>query len=81
MRDKTTYQYDYRWGVLIKCPPKGSPKIMDYGNPVWRDFGPDDEPYERAIYLGQGCWEDLDPVTEEEAREILTRWGYSFENE
>lgn len=81
MYTNTRYEYDALCQVLIKCPPKGSPKIIDRVNPVWRDFGPEDEPYMRAIYFGQGCWECLDSVTEEEANQILSRWGHSISNE
>jgi len=78
---ETWYEYDYKMGTLIKCPAHGSPEIIDCDNLVWRKLGPEDESYMRAIYLGQGSWEDLDYVTEEEAHSILTRWGYTFPEE
>jgi hypothetical protein len=46
---------------------------------LWRYLGPDDDRYARAIYLGQGCWDDLTTITEEEGDRILREWGYSEE--
>lgn len=37
----------------------------------------EDELYTRAVWLGEGCWEDLDEITEEEAEQVLRDWGYS----
>lgn len=70
------YEFDAERQVLIKCSPEDSPKIIEKNNLVWRDFGPKDEPYARAIYGGQGCWERLDTIDEEKAQSILTQWGY-----
>lgn len=81
MRGKDRFEFDAVLQVMIRCPFEGSPKIMEKSALVWRDLGPDDESYARAIWLGQGCWERLDTLTEEEARRILAQWGYSFENE
>ena len=81
MSNATRYYYDALCRTLIKSPQGGSLKIMEDDNLVWRNPGPDDETYLRAIYCGQGCWERLDILDEEEARQILTRWGYSFPEE
>ena len=75
------FEYDAERQVLIRCSSDGLPQIIERSNLVWRNFGPQDEPYARAIFLGQGCWERLDSVKEEEAYRILERWGYSFESE
>ena len=77
MREKIRYEFDAEMQVLIKYSSKDSPKIIEKNNLLWRDFGVQDESYARAIFLGQGCWERLDSITEDEAQAILTRWGYS----
>ena len=81
MSAKTKYEFDSERQVLIKCPAKGLPKIIKKSNLKWCDFGPQDEPYQRAIFLGQGCWERLDTITEEEAQRILAQWGYLCSDE
>lgn len=70
------YEFDAERQVLIKCSSEDSPKIIEKNNLVWRDFGPKDESYARAIFLGQGCWERLDTINEEKAQSILAQWGY-----
>ena len=32
--------------------------------------------YARAIYLGQGCWDELYIIDEWEAMNMLREWGY-----
>ena len=73
------YEFDAERQVLIKCSSEDSPKIIEKSNLIWRDFDAQDETYARAIFLGQGCWERLDSITENEAQIILTRWGYCSE--
>ena len=79
-QNKIRFEYDAERQVLIKCSSEELPKIIDKNNLIWRELGPQDESYAKAIYLGQGCWERLDTITEEKAQRILTEWGYSFEN-
>ena len=81
MGGKARYEYDAERGVLIRCPSEGMPKIMDKSSLVWRDFGPQDDPYLRAILMGQGCWERLDTISAAEAERVLTEWGYPFDDE
>lgn len=81
MSAKISFEFDAERQVLIKCSSEDLPKIIEKSNLIWRDFGPQDEPYARAIFLGQGCWERLDTIKKEQAQHILTQWGYSFENE
>ena len=76
MRAKVRYEFDEEREVLIKCSSEDLPKIIKKSNLVWKDFGPQDEQYERAIFLGQGCWERLESITETQATHILTQWGY-----
>ncbi len=78
---KTSYEYDWEDQVLIKIPGEGLPKIMYRQELLWRDFKPEDELFERAIYLGQGCWERLKSIGEKEAQQILNEWGYADEKE
>ena len=66
--------------VLIRKADKDSiPEILHKGDKKWMPLKPQpdyrDEDYCRAIYLGQGCWEDLEQITEEEDAEILKEWG------
>ena len=76
------YKYDYSSkDVLIRrLEEASSPEILHKGNREWETLKPrpdyKDEDYCRAIYLGQGCWEDLKDITEEEAADILEQWGY-----
>ncbi|MBQ3755873.1 MAG: hypothetical protein II873_01995 [Oscillospiraceae bacterium] len=77
---KAYYEYDWECEVLIRIPREGLPKIFYRQEMQWRDFDAADELYDRAIYLGQGCWERLRSIEEEEALQILKDWGYQSEN-
>lgn len=74
MEYEATYEYDAECEVLIRCDPHA--KIISKDEPVWRNLGPKDDSYARAIYLGQGCWNKLDTISEEKALDILSQWGY-----
>ena len=80
MGAKIRYEFDAEREVLIKCEPEDLPKIIRKSNLKWQYLGPEDEQYAKAIFLGQGCWERIDTITEDEAQRILTQWGYSSEN-
>lgn len=80
MEENFGFEYDEERQVLIKLSRKAAPKIIEKNNLAWRNLGPQDESYARAIYLGQGCWERLVTIREDEARLILEQWGYSLEN-
>ena len=77
MSTKVHYEFDVERQVLIRYSSQEMPKIIEKSNLVWRGLGPEHEQYARAIFLGQGCWERLDSITEEQAQWILTQWGYS----
>ena len=77
---KAYYEYDWECEVPIRIPREGLPKIFHRQEMQWRDFDAADELYDRAIYLGQGCWERLRSIEEEEALQILKDWGYQSEN-
>ena len=81
MKKRTYYEYDKRMQVLIRMSHDKAPQIIDKKNLRWRYLGPDDDRYARAIYLGQGCWDDLTTITEEEGDRILREWGYSEEED
>ena len=66
MNTKISYEYDAECQVLIKLSSGDLPKIIKKDNLIWRNFGAEDDRYARAIFLGQGCWERLDTITEEE---------------
>ncbi len=67
--------------VLIReLSEEGWPEILHKGDKCWSPLRPrpdfKDEDYCRAVYLGQGCWEDLQSIDETEALKILHEWGY-----
>ncbi len=78
---ETIYEYDSERQVLIKCSSGDSPKIIRKGKLSWQELGAQDDQYARAIFLGQGCWERLDTISEEEALQILKEWGYFYNKE
>ena len=69
------YEYDSECEVLIKIPREGAPLIIKKRQPYWHELEAEDELYARAIWLGQGCWESLASISEEEARRVLSKWG------
>ena len=77
----TRYEYDYVFkDVLIRTVDTEtdySIEILHKGQTEWEPLmpGSEDDSYARAILLGQGCWEDLKRITEEEANAILAEWG------
>lgn len=77
-----SYSYDkFTKDVLIrKISDELGPEILHKGDKYWSRLRPredyKDEEYCRAIYLGQGCWEDLRRINELEALEIIREWGY-----
>ena len=75
MSDKTYYEYDEKRQVLIKLSPDESPRIIKKGEKQWRPLGPEDDKYARAIFQGQGCWEDLETLTKEEGEKLLKAFG------
>ncbi|WP_029232226.1 hypothetical protein [Butyrivibrio sp. VCB2006] len=76
------YEYDFRYkDVLIRKRGNGlTPEILHKGDTKWSELIPrpdyKDESYARAVYLGQGCWENLETISDEEAEDILKSWGY-----
>ena len=79
----TKYEYDAEGEVLIKLARGEVPKIMRRRTLTWNVLtgqGLDDR-YARAIFLGQGCWEKLDTISEEKAQKVLKSWGYNPEND
>lgn len=76
------YEYDIvDKDVLIRCVDNEHyHEILHKGDKQWRALIPrpddKDELYCRAIWLGEGCWECLDPISEEKAERILKEWGY-----
>ena len=79
----TDYRYDYSTGkVLIRRLENNLRyEILHKGDNCWHRLGPrsdyKDEDYCRAVFLGQGCWNDLKQITKEECDLILKEWGYS----
>ena len=56
-------------------------EILHKGDKNWALLAPRadyrDEEYCRAVYLGQGCWEDIEFITEEKAMEIMAQWEHA----
>ncbi len=71
----TRYEYDAERSVMLKIEQGKAPRIISKNEPHWRALGADDEQYARALFLGQGCWERLESVSEETAAGILQEWG------
>ena len=77
------YEIDSRTeNVLIRrLHGAPAPEILHKGDREWEWLVPGEdyknERYCRAWYLGQGCWEDLDEISEEEAMDVLKQWGYT----
>lgn len=72
------YEYDYAFDdVLIRIENDSRPEILHKGDRHWEYLDGKDDMYFRAIFLGQGCWEDLIKVSEAEAEKFLKRWGYT----
>ena len=71
---KVFYELDRQQEVLIRYSTGEQPKIISKRNFIWRDFGPEDEMYARAIFLGEGCWENLETVSEAQANSVLSKW-------
>ena len=77
------YEYDYvSEDVLIRqLDGETTPEILHKGDTKWEYLRPrpdyKDESYCRAVYLGQGCWEDLKTINQDEADKILKQWGYT----
>ena len=77
-----TYEYDScRKNVLIRIQGDDCfPEILHKGDEQWSlllaYYNNPDDLYVRAVLFGEGCWEDLDFISEEKAEEILKSWGY-----
>lgn len=77
------YRYDFTTDdVLIrKLDGNSTYEILHKGDKSWQLLRPrpdyKDEDYCRALFLGQGCWEDLKQISEEDCAKILMNWGYS----
>lgn len=73
------YEFDEKFQTLIRYRAGASDiQQISRGNLVWHHA---DDPYLRALWLGQGCWERLETIREDEAQRILSKWGYSLSNE
>ena len=71
MEKRPRYEYDAEMQILVKIPAyRGLPTVISKRVPHWGDLGPEYESYARAIYLGQGCWERLETISEERAQKI-----------
>lgn len=72
------YQYDVRTkNVIIRRLDDGLPEILHKGDKEWRLIyaGGEDDLYARAVKFGEGCWEDLKIITEDEALRIIESWN------
>ena len=74
---KYRYEYDSEMEAMVRTSQEGSPLIIRKSEPRWKALDGLDEPYSRAIYLGQGCWERLDTIDEDKAAQIVSEWGHA----
>lgn len=75
------YEYDAVGQAIIRIAPEDTPRIIRERDHVWREFGPFDDSYRRAIYLGQGCWDRLETITKGQAEFIIGHWQAGKGNE
>lgn len=70
----SNFQYDKIHEVLIKSGRR--PMILHKTEGKWRplDFNIDAN-YGRALFLGEGWWEYLDDISDEEAKKIANEYG------
>ena len=77
---KSKYHYDEGSGVLIRYRTDHKLFVLEKRTLSWRPFDYEkDDSYGRAIFLGQGCWEDLEIIDEKEALKIIEEWGAPLE--
>ena len=72
---KTYYEYDAEFEVLIRISDSGSIKVIEKSDLQWKELSQEYDQYARAIFLGQGCWERLETISEEAGNKILEEWG------
>lgn len=72
----TRYITDKNRSIIIRCGDE-TRQIITKSNPKWEDIyaGGEYDEYARAIAFGEGCWEDLRFIDENEAVGILINWG------
>ena len=75
---KTYYEYDAEFEVLVRIADSGSIKVIEKSELQWKELSPEYDQYARAIFLGQGCWERLETISEEAGDKILEEWGIVF---
>lgn len=71
------YEYDSKTNTMIRLCPERMPLIIRKRDLRWKTLGGLDDLYLRAIYAGQGCWENLNAINEEQTNRILNEWGYA----
>ena len=80
------YEYDYIMkNTLIRSYDPGDGfriEIIHKYEKRWKPImeSREDDNYARAVIFGEGCWERLDFITEEEAEAILKEWGVEEED-
>ena len=79
MEPSCKYEYDETYEILVRC--SFPPKLIRKDHLVWEDLEPKYDSYARAIFMGQGCWERLDTITEAQALKILDEWGYTADSQ
>ena len=63
--------------AIVRHTHQKEPEVLRKRDLKWTSvFEPENDLYLRAYSFGQGCWEELFKITEEEAKDILNEWGY-----
>ena len=63
--------------AIVRYTHKMEPEVLRKNDLKWTSISdPNNNSYARAYFLGQGCWEDLYEISEEEANDLLNEWGY-----
>ncbi len=71
-----TYEYNQRGEALLGHTKTHEHIILRKSEPRWKDLAGCDDLYSRAIYIGQGCWDELDDISKEDAARLLKEWGH-----
>ena len=74
MNNIKSYDYNRKAEALLGHTKDGMYMIMRRVDPRWKELGGADDSFARAIYIGQGCWDELEDISKEDAERLLDEW-------